>query len=227
MNLPTIPDQHQTSDLRQSCSLLTPGDLLHRWRLVLLHPHVRTFDGQRDTSSWGAVWLSLAPLAVVEALGVAYAAYGPDAALGYSSLPIGPQLHLPQTPLLPLAALLGAPAQFFGFAGLLYLVARMLGGRGDFKTQAYLIALFWAPLMIASDVVELIPLPTVAKTLALLLRAYALCLCPLALASAQGIRLTQAWAALLIPVVAGLLFGLVTLGVAGAQLMALINMMRP
>ena len=39
--------------------------------------------------------------------------------------------------------------------------------------------------------------------------------------------MARAWAALLIPVVAGLLLGLVTLAVAGSQLMALINMMRP
>jgi hypothetical protein len=223
MNLPTIPDQHQASDLRSSRSPVTPGDLMGRWRQVLLHPRVSAFDLQRAMASWAAVWLSLALLAVVEALGVAFAAYGPDAASGYSSLPVGPQLHLPQTPLLPLAALLGAPAQFFIFTGLLYLVARMFGGRGDFKTQAYLIALFWAPLMIASDVVELIPLPIVAKTLALLLRAYALCLCALALASAHRLRLARAWAALLAPVVVGLLIGFVALVVAGTQLAALIK----
>jgi hypothetical protein len=188
---------------------------------------VGAFDRQQDAASWAAVWLNLAPLAVVEALGVAYAVYGPGAALGYSSLPVGPQLHLPQTPLLPLAALLGAPIQFFIFAGLLYLVARMFGGRGDFKAQAYLIALFWAPLMIASDVVELVPLPTVAKTVAktvaLLLRVYALCLCALALASAHRLRLARAWAALLTPVVVGLLIGLVTLVIAGTQLAALMK----
>jgi hypothetical protein len=103
----------------------------------------------------------------------------------------------------------------------------MFGGRGDFKAQAYLIALFWAPLMIASDVVELVPLPTVAKTVAktvaLLLRVYALCLCALALASAHRLRLARAWAALLTPVVVGLLIGLVTLVIAGTQLAALMK----
>jgi hypothetical protein len=46
-----------------------------------------------------------------------------------------------QTPLLPLAALLGSVAQFLLFAGVLHLSARLFGGRGAFLTQAYLLAL--------------------------------------------------------------------------------------
>jgi hypothetical protein len=185
------------------------GDLVTRWWDVLRHPSVATFDRQQATANWAAVWLSLLPLGLVDALGVVYAIYGPDASAGYSSLPAGPKLHLPQTPLLPLAALVGSVAQFFIFVILLHLSARLFGGRGAFKTQAYLIALFWVPLMLVSDTIELIP--TVGPFVGPLIRLYALSLCVVALASGQRLSLRRAWAALLATVAFGLLLGLATL----------------
>jgi hypothetical protein len=141
----------------------TPGPheagahLVGRWWAVVRHPAVRTFDRQRASASWRAVWLGLALLAAVEALAVAYLAYGPERASGYSSLPVGPKLQLPPTPLFPLAALVGSVAQFFLFAALLHLSARVFGGRGAFLTHAYLLALGWVPLIALSDLVELLP----------------------------------------------------------------------
>lgn len=152
-----------------------------------------------------------------------YTTFGPTAASGYSSLPIGPKLHLPQTPALPLAAFFGSIAQFFGFAGLLYLSARLFGGRGSFKVHAYLISLVWVPLLLASDLVELIPLPIAPQALALLIRLYALCLCAVALASAHNFWLARAWGALLAPVGAGLLIGAAVIVAFGAQTFALVK----
>lgn len=199
----------------------TVGMLLRRWWAVVRHPSVHTFNHQQATARWRVVWLSLCILAVVEALEVAYIVYGPDAPVGYSSLPVGPKLHLPQTPLLPLAALIGSIAQFFIFSGLLYLSARLAGGRGSFKTQTYLYALFWVPLMVVSDSLELIP--SAGTLLAVVLRVYTLYLCVLALASAHHIRLARAWQAFLAIVVAGLLLGVVTLAVVGPSLVRLVK----
>jgi Yip1 domain len=198
--------QQPVSNRVTTQSLQGAGDLVRRWWDVVRHPNLATFDRQQAAASWRVVWLSLLPLAIVEALGVAYVIYGPDAAAGYSSLPLGPKLHLPQTPLLPLAAGVGNVAQFFIFAGLLHLSARLFGGSGAFKTQAYLIALFWVPLMVVSDTIELIP--GVGSIIGVGLRIYALGLCALALASAQRLSLGRAWAALLVPVACGLLLGL-------------------
>lgn len=201
----TLPG-HPVSNRASVQSLQGAGDLFRRWWDVVRHPSVAAFDRQQVASSWSVVWLSLLPLALVDALGVVYVIYGPDAAAGYSSLPVGPKLHLPQTPLLPLAAGVGSIAQFIIFAGLLHLSARLFGGSGAFKTQAYLIALFWVPLMMVSDTIELIP--GVGSVIGIGLRVYALGLCALALASAQRLSLGRAWAALLLPVACGLLLGL-------------------
>jgi hypothetical protein len=182
---------------------------------------VRAFDAQRPAADWSTVWLGLLFLAVVDALGVAYVIYGPDAAAGYSSLPVGPKLRLPPTPLLPLAALAGSIAQFFIFSGLLYLSARLLRGHGSFKTQSYLLTLCWVPLLLLSDIIELIP--PAGSYLGLAARLYALCLCPLALAAAHRFSLSRAWSALLLPVLGGLLLGLAALALVGPHLSELLG----
>ncbi len=212
--------EHPVSGRAGAPPIAAARNLARRWWEVVRHPSVATFDRQQAAASWTAVWLSLAPLAIVDALGVVYVIYGPDAATGYSSLPVGPKLHLPQTPLLPLAALVGSFAQFFVFAGLLYLSARLFGGRGSFKTQAYLIALFWVPLMLASDLVDL--MPGVGSAVGALVRVYALVLCPLALASAHRLPLKHAWGALLLPVAGGLLLGVVALTLLWPHLQGLV-----
>lgn len=199
------------------------GVLPYRWWAVVRHPHVSTFNSLQATARWPLVWWSLVLLASVEALAIVFTTYGPTAASGYSSLPIGPKLHLPQTPALPLVAFFGSIAQFFIFAGLLYVSARLFGGRGSFKTQAYLLSLVWVPLLLVSDLVELIPAPVAPQILGMLIRLYALCLCAVVLASAHNFRLARAWDALLVPVGAGLLIG-VTVSVAfGAQIVALVK----
>lgn len=128
---------------------------------------------------------------------------------------------MPQTPLLPLAALIGSVAQFFIFSGLLALSAHLVGGRGSFKTQVYLFALSWVPLMVVSDSLELIP--TAGALPAVLLRVYTLYLCVLALASTYGLRMARAWTAFLVVVLAGLLLGVVTLVVVGPALVRLVT----
>ena len=67
----------------------------------------------------------------------------------------------------------------------------------------------WVPLVVASDLVETVPV--VGSWLGVLLRLYALDVCVCALAAAQWLTLARAWTALLVLVLAGLLLGLVAL----------------
>lgn len=212
----TASDKEQTNVPAGRVGL---ADLAGRWWEVMRRPGVDAFAQQRAAANWPTVWLGLFLLAVVEALGVAYVLYGPAHAAGYSSLPIGPKAHLPQTPLLPLAALFGSIAQFFVFAGLLHLSARLFGGNGVFRTQVYLLALGWVPLMALSDLIEVAPgVGSVGAWLAVLLRLYTLCLCAFALAAAEHLSLLRAWGALVVLILAGLLVGLVTFALLGPHL---------
>jgi hypothetical protein len=197
-------------------------DLPRRWAAVLLHPSVRTFDAQRPAARWVAVWLSVAAQAVIEGAGTAMVLLGSGGSEGVSSLPLGPKLHLPHAPLaFGLAAFAGSFAQFFVFAWLLFHSARLVGGRGSFLEQTYLMALFWLPLMAVSTAAELFGVA--GSVVGLLLRLYALYLLAPALAAAHKLPLTRAWVALLLVVLAGLTLGLAALAVIGGRLSALVR----
>lgn len=105
-------------------------ELVQQWGMALVSPRVRTFDRLQASVRWTPVWLSLVLLALVEGLGMAAIIFGPNAAAGYSSLPFGPKLHLPPTLLLPIAAAGGSILQFLLFSALLFVSARLLGGKG-------------------------------------------------------------------------------------------------
>jgi hypothetical protein len=196
--------------------------LVGRWLAVLLRPGVRTFEAQRPAARWATVWSSVAAQGIVEGAGVAALLLGPGAGEGVSSLPVGPKLHLPSAPLwLGLVAFAGSVAQFFLFSGLLFLSARRFGGHGSFLTQAYLIALFWVPLMVVSAATT--PFGTAGSVVGVLARVYALILLGPALAAAHRLPLARAWMALLVVGLGGLLLGLVVLTVAGARLSGLVK----
>jgi hypothetical protein len=201
-------DQHVTPSIGEQ---RTAGNselraLPHRWRAVLLRPTISAFDAQQPAARWRITWLSLLILALINGLAVLLLSLGPGASAGVSSLPIGPTLHLPPYPLpLALAAFAGTFFELPVFSGLLWLSARLFGGRGGYRVQIYLMALFWLPLM-ALDVLLQLCGPA-GSLVGLAARLYALYLCVPALASAQRLSLGRTLAALLLPVAFGLLLG--------------------
>jgi hypothetical protein len=52
---------------------------------------------------------------------------------------------------------LGVVYGFYSFQIVLFLFARMLGGKGSFGTQSYLQSLFYGPLALVQQVVVVIP----------------------------------------------------------------------
>ena len=186
---------------------------------VLTRPGMATFDTQRSRASWSVIWWSVAAQAVIEGAAVAWVIAGPGSQTGVSSLPFGPKLSLPREPLwLGLAAFAGSFVEFFLFSGLLYAIARIIGGRGAFRTQAYLTALFWVPLMALSALAQ--PLGVIGSIVGLAARTYALILLGPMLASAHDIPLKRAWMALLVIVALGALLALITFVFAGAWISA-------
>lgn len=198
------------------------GRILSHWTTVLTRPGVATFDAQRPHASWRVVWWSVAAQAVIEGAAVAWVIAGPASRAGVSSLPFGPKLSLPREPLwLGLAAFAGSFVEFFLFSGLLYAISRIIGGRGAFRTQAYLMALFWVPLMALSAIAQ--PLGVIGSVLGLAARTYALILLGPMLASAHDMPLKRAWLALLMVVALGALLALLAFVFAGAWMIALLR----
>lgn len=196
--------------------------LIRRWYAIFVCPSVATFDVQRPFASWRFVLWSVSAQALIEGAAVAWVDAGAGSSVGVSSLPIGPKLVLPNAPLwLGLVAFAGTYFEYFAFSGLLYVSARLLGGRGAFRTQAYLMALFWVPLMILSTLAQ--PFDVVGSVVGLAARLYALVLLGLMLASAQRFTLMRAWLALAAVSAFGLSLGLMTLAIAGPHIIPLLK----
>jgi hypothetical protein len=141
-------------------------DLLGRWQAVLLRPGVEQMDAQRQGSNWPTIWYSLLGLALVQAI---VAVFQRAEVLSWNTLVSSPQfvqylqsidLHN-VTQLNPgtgaLEAFFGAFVGFFLMAGLVYLVAKALGGTGSFLEHTYLLALVYVPLEMIAAVAGLIP----------------------------------------------------------------------
>jgi Yip1-like protein len=184
-------------------------NILRQWTAVLTRPGAMTFDAQRSHARWRVVWWSVAAAAIIEGAAVAWAVAGLGSQAGVSSLPFGPKLYLPREPLwLGLAAFVGSFVEFFLFSGLLYASARLFGGRGAFMIQAYLMALFWVPLMALSALAQ--PFGVIGSIVGLAARAYALVLLGPMLSAAHQMPLRRAWLALGGVIALGALIAVVT-----------------
>jgi hypothetical protein len=113
------------------------------------------------------------------------------------------------------AWLVGRFAGFYIFSGVVYLAARMLGGRAEFDQQAYLMSLFQVPLGIAMAVVSLIPVGGVLANLGIFV--YGMILNVRAVKAAHVLTLRRALIAVLLPTVVG-----AVLLIAGSVLLILI-----
>ena len=84
-------------------------------------------------------------------------------------------------------------------AGVLLLVAKMLGGKGSFNTQAWLTALYLAPVSVLAAVLALIPF--VGSGLGILVWLYGLYLLTLALCETHEYGMSKAALTWLLPVI--------------------------
>jgi hypothetical protein len=84
-------------------------------------------------------------------------------------------------------------------SGIYYIVAMLLGGKGNYVTQSYLIAIYSAPLSVISVVLSLIPI--VGPFIAIIPGLYALYLLTMSLKEAHGFTTGRAVLVWLLPVI--------------------------
>jgi hypothetical protein len=97
-----------------------------------------------------------------------------------------------------IVSIIWAPIGFLIGVGILYLIARLLGGTGDFGNYAYLIATFQAPLTIAEAIVGLVPV--LGGCVVGILGIYGLVLTYFATKVAHNLTSGRAIAVILIPI---------------------------
>lgn len=183
-------------------------DSLARWRSVLYPPSVASFDAQKPAANWNTILISLALLGVVQ---------------GVFALITGFEYHTAKSPNPGVGTIIGGfIGVFFAFfiaAGLIYLLARALGGTGTFLEHSWLLSLVFVPIQAFSDVINVIPI--LGGLVGAVLGIYSLVLYVFATASAHHISLGRATWAVLIPGIVLAAIVLLLIVVAAAFLIGL------
>jgi hypothetical protein len=199
--------------------------LFQGWVNVLRNPRVAAFDMEQPGANWTAVWIGVLIMALVEAVAALFTRAA-IAALGvsgtardvirtlYPGADIGNQVGEG-----PFEAFVSSVVMFFLGAGLIYLVARILGGRGTFLGQTYLMSLAIVPLSIISAAVGWIPV--FGGIISFVAGIYLIVLVVMAVMSAHRLNAGLAIISLILPVVAVVAI-IVALAVIVALIIALI-----
>lgn len=160
--------------------------LFQRYKTVLTHPSVATFEAELPTANWQAVWVGVAIMAVAWAL--MSLIVGAEQSSPYSSGPsLGGALGI---------GVLLVVAFFFG-SGIYHLIAKLLGGTGSFLPYAYAISLVIVPLDTVAGVALIIPV--LGALVFLAAGVYSIYLLVLATQAAHRLTTGKAVAVVLIP----------------------------
>ena len=128
---------------------------------VLSRPSVRTFAEEKAKATWGSIWAQFIGLGIT---GVILQTIGLLIAPPNFSSVAGGTGGLSYTALLVITIvffaifeLIGTPVSFLAAGGILFLIAKVFGGKGTYREQIYTTLLFGVPLVIASYLLFLIP----------------------------------------------------------------------
>lgn len=201
------------------------GGWFQTWLNVLTHPGEPVFEAERQrpeaTLTTALVWMAIAAaVSGVVALITGFmfrnsirAAGGWQGIIGqlglpddftsqFSSAAVDAVVQTQTTGAIISGALWAIIWSLGGFligVGILYLIARVLGGTGAYGRYAYLIATFGAPLSIVTSILGFIP--AVGGCIALLLSIYGIILTYFATKVEHGMSQGKAIATVLIPLV--------------------------
>ncbi|HEV8189904.1 MAG TPA: hypothetical protein VGP82_00215 [Ktedonobacterales bacterium] len=192
-----------------------PGGLRNSWRKwlnVTARPSVASFARELPTANWHDILPSLLGLGLLSAIIQVIAGYSAAQILGFSQW--DGSLAGPAVPswVAGAAFMVIQPLEFLLPVGLVYMVGRVLDGRGSYLDQTYAMALFYVPVQGVITIAALVP--TVGQVAVIVLMLYELVLIILALAESQYFKISTSVVvvvvSLLIPgVVAVLVFDIV------------------
>jgi hypothetical protein len=196
--------------------------MFNTWKAALLQPGEPVFAGERDkphaTLTTALIWIVIgaavaAVFSFLQGLLAVNTMGSMDAFFQQADLP--PEVAAQLSGIFSggmMAGLVGAgslmsiiltPIFFLIGVGILYLIARLLGGTGAYGNYAYLIATFQAPITILNAILALIPF--LGGCIGFLLTIYGLVLTYYATKVAHGLTSGKAIAVVLIPLLVVLL----------------------
>jgi hypothetical protein len=198
------------------------------WKKALLQP-VETFHLQRMKADLtvGAKYMAIA--GVVTAVITGIVALIASGAAGIVRGPLAALFATGVSVISFIGALIAVPIIFvlvwLVSSAVLYVIAKLLNGKGSFTEQSYLIALYSAPLNIISAI--LVMIPVLGPILSVLLSLWGLWLLTLALKATHRYSTGRAVATWLLPIVVLFVLALLLAAAFAATILALILGTRP
>ncbi len=129
------------------------------WR-VQTHPSPATFVAESQWANWRVIWIQLATWGILSGvLGFFARLMQPIPTIGFDQgmLRIGSQVTYRVNPAAALGDIVWVPLGFLFVMGIIYLLARALGGQGTYMVQAYVSLLFAVPLGLAGTILGAVP----------------------------------------------------------------------
>lgn len=205
----------------------TVNNLTQSYMNAVTKPNVSTYEAEMGNASMNKTLIGVAAVAVVSAImallrgligGAAVASFMPAGTNSSAITGLGATTGFGGF----IITLIITPIAFFLGAGILYLMAKILGGQGnDFGTHAYLLSLSYTPLRIVAAVLSIIPV--VGGLVGFVLGIYQLYSAGLSMQASQRLSPGKAMAAAFIPAVVGIVLFFLCAVVLFASLFAAIN----
>jgi len=141
---------------------------IETWRRVLTQPGEPVFEQEKanpnGTLQTALIWMVIAGVVAAIFGWIAARIGASSTAALISQMGLPPEAQAQMGPLLGmvtgsagLAAIISVPVGFLIGTFIIHLIAKMLGGQGDYGKYAYLASTFQAPLTIASSILSIIP----------------------------------------------------------------------
>lgn len=174
--------------------------LPQRYLRIIIQPSVRLFEEEKQAASWGSTFLQLITLGIICALLQALAFWIYPSTLAGMTGGMQPGAFMLTY---AIGIVIITPLSFLFSAGVIYLFARPLRGRGAYLEQLYTMTLFGVPMVVLSYLLLL--LPATSSWLPYLPHVYSLLLMVLVLRAIHSFSNGRAIITFLLPVVALLL----------------------
>jgi hypothetical protein len=181
---------------------------IETWRRVLTQPGEPVFEQEKanpnGTLQTALIWMVIAGVVAAIFGWIAGLIGASSAAAMISSMGLPPEAQAQLGPMLSMvtggagfAAIIAVPVGFLIGTFIIHLIAKMLGGQGDYGKFAYLASTYQAPLTMASAILSIIPF--LGGCLGFILIIYTYVESYFAVKTNYGLTSGKAIAAILIP----------------------------
>jgi hypothetical protein len=172
-------------------------DVVNSWIAAITKPSVQTFAAEVPRTSQNRLIMSVGLATVIAAVLGLIGGFISGNGTGF------------------IGSLIGTPIGFFVGQGVIYLIAKMLGGNGSYMEQSWVMSTFWAPILVLTNI------PIIGGIIGLVAWIYSLYLMYLALQPTHRMNSSKALTVVGILFAIGLVLGLCVLFTGALAFMGL------